>query len=215
MSQCFQTRFGFMHKRSFQIKVMGIIALVNLLFYIEVPIYGNSRVSVVKTTANTTVTTFICNLESLPFYQYFNIFYLIEGFLAPFLLMFTSSLIIIRGLYKTRKRIEAHENRENKSRRAKDTKFAISSIVLDFLFILLTTPMMLTYIINISSNRILFAFFSVSSALMFNLNFSKSFFVYLVSNSIFRKEFIGLIKSVNPRHMSIPSLSVNTIHNHK
>jgi hypothetical protein len=203
-----------MHKRSFQLKIMGLIALVNLLFYIEVAIYGNSRVSVVKTTVNTTVTTFICNLESLPFYQYFYIFYLIEGFLAPFLLMFTSSLMIIRGLYKTRKRIEAHENRENKSRRAKDTKFAISSICLDFLFIVLTTPLMLTYIINISSNRILFAFFSVSSALMINLNFSKSFFVYLVSNSIFRKELIGLVKSINPNHVSVQSNTANSNNTH-
>ena len=201
-----------MHKRSFQLKVMGIIAFVNLIFYIEVPIYGYNTVSVTKNAANITTTSFQCNLRSLYFYQYFFIVFLIQAFLVPFILMFSSSILMIRALYKTRKRIEAHENRENKSRRAKDTKFAISSICLDFLFIVLTTPHILSFIITIS-DRNTSNFFLVSSALVINVNFSKSFFVYLVSNSIFRKEFIGLIKSINPNHISVNSFTANSHHN--
>ena len=197
-----------MHKRSFQLKVMGLIALVNLIFYIEVPIYGYNTVSVTKTANNVTTTNFQCNLKSLYFYQYFFIVFLIQAFLVPFILMFASSVMIIRGLYKTRKRIEAHENRENKSRKAKDTKFAISSIILDSLFILLTTPQMLSFIITIN-DRVASSFFMISTALLINLNFSKAFFVYLVSNSIFRKELIGLVKSINPRYVSVQSISAN------
>ena len=197
-----------MHKRTFQLKVMGIIAFVNLIFYIEVPIYGYNTVSVTKTANNGTTTNFQCNLKSLYFYQYFFIVFLIQAFLVPFILMFTSSVMIIRGLYKTRKRIEAHENRENKSRKAKDTKFAISSIILDSLFILLTTPQMLSFIITIN-DRVASSFFMISTALLINLNFSKAFFVYLVSNSIFRKELIGLVKSINPRYVSVQSISAN------
>ena len=205
------TRFEFMHKRSFQLKIMAFIAFVNLIFYIEVPIYGYNTVTSVRTVTNITVTNYLCALKSIPFYQDFYIFYLIQGFLAPFLFMFASSVMIVRGLYKTRKRIETHENRENKSRRAKDIKFAISSIVLDFLFIALTTPQLIGIIITIN-DRVTYAFFAYSTALTFTLNFSKSFFAYLFSNSIFRKEIVKIINSIKPSYMS--SNSGNTNHNH-
>ena len=195
-----------MHKRSFQLKVMAIVAIVNLLFYIEVPFYGYIVIKVTKNAANMTTTSYVCNLKSLYFYNWFYIVDLVQAFFVPFAIMITSSLMIIRGLYKTRRRIEAHENREMKSRKVKDTKFALSSIVLDFLFVLLTTPIGLTYIINIS-DKALSAFIIYLTALLFSCNFSKSFFAYLFSNSIFRREFIGLIKSINPHHISVHSFS--------
>ena len=191
---------------------MATIAILNLIFYIEVPIYGYIQITYIKNAANITTTSYVCNLKSLFFYQTIYIVNLIEAFFLPFALMLTSSVLTIRALYKTRKRIEAHENRENKSRRAKDTKFAISSIVLNLLFILLTTPTEFTYLITIP-DRATSVLTSYICILFFNVNFSKSFFVYLVSNSIFRKEFIGFVKSINPRHISDQSFTANSQHN--
>ena len=187
---------------------MGIVAIANLIFYIEVPIYGNIVIKVIRNASNITTISYICNLKSLPFYQYFYIVYLVQALLIPFALMFASSLLTIRGLYKTRKRIEAHENREMKSRRAKDAKFAISSIFLDLFFVLLTTPIGLTYIINIS-DQATSAFVLYLCALFFSCNFSKSFFAYLLSNSIFRKEIIRIINSFKIVNMTITNNSTN------
>ena len=170
------------------------------MFYIETPIYGYNTATLIKN-GNQISITWQCTLKSLSFYQEFSIVYLVQAYFVPFALMLTSSVLIIRGLYKTRKRIETHDNREMKSRKVKDIKFAVSSIVLDFLFIVLTTPQILTYIIVIS-DRATLALYGYSTALIFSVNFSKSFFAYLLSNSIFRKELMKIIKSIKSGNIS-------------
>jgi hypothetical protein len=176
---------------------------VSFIFYIETPIFGDNTRTIIRT-ANQTISNWQCALKSLSFYQAFSIVYLIQAFFLPFAIMLTSSIIIIRGLFKTRRRIEVHENREMKSRKAKDIKFAVSSIFLDFLFIVLTTPVLLTYVITVS-DRATSAFFTTSTALLFSINFSKSFFAYIVSNSIFRKELKSIIKSIKSGNVSSTS----------
>lgn len=189
---------------------MAVITIVSLIGYIETPIYGYNTVRVSTNAINQTTTSWQCNLKSLYFYQAFSIVMLIQVFFIPFALMLTSSILIIRGLSNTRKRIETHDNREMKSRKAKDIKFAISSIVLNVLFIVLTAPQMLTYIITIS-DKTTNALYAYSTALIYSVNFSKSFFAYLVSNSIFRKELKKIVLMVKSNNVSSTNNTVNTL----
>lgn len=190
----------FIHKRGFQLKVRAFITIMSLIFYIETPIYGYNTATLLKY-GNQISITWQRTLKSLSFYQEFSIVYLVQAYFVPFSLMLTSTVLIIRGLYKTRKRIETHDNLEMKSRKAKDIKFAVSSIVLDFLFIVLKTPQILTYI-TVISDRATLALYGYSTTLIFSVNFSKSFFAYLLSNSIFRKELMKIIKSVKSGNIS-------------
>jgi hypothetical protein len=162
-------RFEFVHKKSFQLKIMTVITIVSLIGYIETPIYGYNTVRVSTNALNQTTTSWQCNLKSLYFYQAFSIVMLIQVFFIPCALMLTSSILIIRGLANTRKRIEAHENREMKSRKAKDIKFAISSIVLNVLFIVLTSPQMMNYIITFS-DKTTSALYAYSTVLIYSVN---------------------------------------------
>ena len=196
----FHLRFEFVHKKSFQLKIMALITIVSLIGYIETPIYGYNTVRVSTNALNQTTTSWQCNLKSLYFYQAFSIVMLTQTFFIPFVLMLTSSILIIRGLSNIRKRIEAHTNRKMKSRKAKDIKFAISSIVLNVLFILLTSPQMLNYIITFS-DKTTSALYAYSTVLIYSVNFSKSFFAYLVSNSIFRREIKKMVNRILMRIM--------------
>ena len=205
----FYLRFEFVHKKSFQLKIMAVVTIVSLIGYIETPIYGYNTVKVSTNALNQTTTSWQCNLKSLYFYQAFSIVMLIQVFFIPFVLMLTSSILIIRGLFNTRKRIEAHENRELKSRKAKDIKFAISSIVLNVLFIVLTTPQMMNYIITFS-DKTTSALYAYSTALIYSVNFSKSFFAYLISNSIFRKELKKILFMVKSNNVSSTNNTINT-----
>ena len=179
-------------RQQFQYAVISSIVIVNLLMYIKIPI--DLRLTTVNMTLNTTSFTYVICDASLPAYTFVSGMYLIEGSILPFLIMFTTSIISIRLIRKSSLTLGKRQTAFRRNSRFKrDARFAVTSITFNFMFIVLKLPVVLLVV--------LMSFVSTLSPsslelqltyLLYFLNFSIGIIVHLVSNSLFRREFLLL-----------------------
>ena len=174
-------------KKWFQWSIVVAIVLFNSLLYLEIAILIK-RLEVAPG-------YIICDLSSIGFLTTLMIVVVLETCLVPFIIMITSSALTIRLLIKSRNSVERVGNM-NKDRKSRDNKYAVSSVAFNIMFLVFKSPVMVYYT--------LFAFYNYYNVYFFNisiyltcLNSSSFFFVHLLTNSLFRREFlilIGLIK---------------------
>ena len=186
-------RYDFIRKSKFQFSMIGLIVISNALFYLQVPIGINNRLTAVKGSTNETCLIWSCSLRYISFYKALSAFYLIESSLIPFSIMIVTTVVTVKALFSSRIRLESQENREMKLRRAKDMKFAATSIVLNVLYAILQSPISLSYIVSIQETNTYLLLANVAGVLYY-MNFSIPFFAYLLSNSIFKREFFKLFR---------------------
>lgn len=162
--------------------------------YIEIPISLNNveQVERINGTNQTRHIDWSCSTKQISYYKVINTFYLIESSLVPFLIMLVATIVIVRVLYASRKRVETSRDISMKSRRAKDIKFAVNSMVLNVLFVILQSPISLSYIIDFSDQNTHVVFYYIASILYY-MNYSVSFFAHFASNSMFKRELLKIV----------------------
>ena len=192
-------------KRWFQLIVIASIVLINLLLYIEVPIYLRLVSYKVGNTTNN-----ICSLFMMPFGQIVTWMYLIQANIVPFLIMITTSIISIRLIRKSSNNVSAQLSSIDR-RRKRDKKFAVTSIAFNFMFILLRLPVvmmtvLIIFIPSLASEDLALGITNI----IYLVNFSSSIIVHLVSNNIFRREFLAFFRRQNLPIVSQSSLRSNS-----
>jgi hypothetical protein len=114
----------------------------------------------------------------------------INCILVPFLLITFISMIIIGSILMAKKRVKLNNSVREINRLNRDIKFAISLISINFMFILLNLPVEIVNFFpsfnNYDLNALLSYVFFLSSAL--------NFYLLLVTNSLFRKQFVLLFQ---------------------
>ena len=108
----------------------------------------------------------------------------------PFLLMFTATVLLIHTIFRSRTRIQSNYTFRENLRFRKDVKFAFTSITINIMFIILNLPFILVYF--------LFKFEMIMLVLTLNLfliSYAINFYLILISNFLFRKEFFLLFVS--------------------
>ena len=192
---------SFLKKRSIQyIIVLGII-LYNCLLYIEVPIY----LSLSKITIMPGVTISSCTTSTLSFSTALQIINLLNNNLVPFIIMLAASVVMIKLIRDSSKVVVERSSAAMVStRRSRDFKFALSSLTFNFMFITLKLPIAVIYIFGFYNNSVSDYVFQIAVLLYF-INYSNSFFVHMISNSIFRREFFIFIRLRKPN-------SVDSVH---
>ena len=132
--------------------------------------------------------------QKLPFAFVFGYVNLLNAHLLPFTIMLATALISIRLIRQSKKKIERRGNlcmRFKRSRR--DVKYAVTTIVFNVSYIVLRLPLVVVSIYGYtnvaSTNLVQFIL------LLYFMNSSFSFMVHLVSNSLFRQEFLLMIKA--------------------
>ena len=198
-------------KKWFQWTVVAGIVLLNIVLYIYFPIL--IRLNEIFPGY------IICDLSTIGFFQIFMIVNILEMCLIPFIVMTITSILTIRMLIKSRNSVESIGNM-SKNRKSRDYKYAISSLALNIIFIILRLPGSVFYILSAFYSYFDLYFYNVSSFLFF-LNSSLSLFIHLATNSVFRREMFVLFKlakrnvvtvvSSSIRHINRPILSRNQI----
>ena len=169
--------------------IITAIVLTHLMFYIVIPIYLRSVV--IQGYGN------LCDVSTLTFGNVINIVYMAESSIIPFIIMFITSIITIKLLWKSRCQVGMAVNlgiQQNK-RKSRDAMFALTSLTFNILFIVLKMPLLVCLTIGfafINSYALEF------SSLFYFLNFSIGFFVHFVSNSLFRRELFILFRIRKP-----------------
>lgn len=180
--------FSIMKKKHFQWLTVYSIVIFNLLFYVYTLFLFKLTPSNIN---NQTVLT--CDV-SLPKFTYVVIIAsLFQSTLIPFIIMFITSILIISSLCRSRGSLERFTNRTYRNRRIRDRNYAISSLILNFKFILFRIPMFVYYGLN-ALNIDQSDFFFQLSFLLYFLNSTMTFFIHISSNLLFRQEIFNFFR---------------------
>jgi hypothetical protein len=108
---------------------------------------------------------------------------ILNSHLIPYSLMITFTLLLIYSTFKSRRRVIAnYTNRQNRTFK-RDIKFALSSLSLNFIFILFNLPVSFRSYFYPD----LFLFFLYLHLFSFSINF----YLLFIFNSLFRKQFLS------------------------
>jgi hypothetical protein len=206
LSIIYPTKFVFRKKSSCQILICLVILTFNLLYYCPILLFSEYyKLILYDNQTNITNLTIICSFESV----HLELLDFFQADLIPFALMITFTQITLNSIFKSRK--ASNLNNKNKSTRNRDLKFALTSIGLNMIYLLLNSPSLVINIVlhYFTSDEITYDLFGIAWCIglfLFYLNRIPVFFVNIVANSIFRNEFLTLIlkrKNLNRSDRSI------------
>lgn len=191
------SRFLFRKNQKFQVITCVGIFLFNITYYGHLffsEIYYKSQYDNIT---NTTTEVVYCTAYEITYILSWSD--LFNSTLIPFTLMIISTIVTLKSLYKQRSRVKytaVKANNEN-SNKSKDAKFAFTSVALNIMFFLLNIPfciLSLSSLYLIIDDKTLSLIKAVIS-IFYYINFLTVFFVNILFNSIFKKEFFSYIKN--------------------
>jgi hypothetical protein len=181
--------FYFMKKRTIQIAIVVAIILLHAIVYLIFP----QKFELTTNRLSNNATLLVCDIFNMPNSDILVLFYLIDSTLLPFGFIVVTTIVIVYKLVGLRKKLETRSSRIMRERRYKDRKLAITSLAMNFIFLLLKSTISFGYFIDLDDYLLNRAFFSFTM-LTFKLNYSLRFSIYFISNSIFRNEFYKLVR---------------------
>ncbi len=136
---------------------------------------------------NQTELIYVCLYKGGDFIYLMDIFY---STIIPFIIMFISTSITVFVLFKSKKRTNGVLN-------SRDIKYAIASIALNICFFVFVFPLTLFILLShyLNINKRIFEFTYLILLCIYSINYANLnlFYVNVLSNSIFRNEFLKLI----------------------
>lgn len=201
------SKIGLVFKHtSFQIKVFCIICIFNLIYYSPfLVLVENKCVLARNNPSNLSNSSLIDTRYCCDFVDYNsqNILSLMDAFnssLVPFFLMLLSSVLIISSIFRSRFRLkhaqtaQKEQQKQNRKRLKRDVQFAITSIYMNVLFIAFNLPVCVTLFYNDNITSLIYLIMVDTYYSSYVINF----FIYLAFNSLFREEFLVMIKIRKP-----------------
>ena len=138
-------------------------------------------------------------------YESFDIFfYCFDTFnstILPFLIMFLCYLFLIRSVFKSRQKMTRFARETTASfsnhKHRRDIQFSTTLILSNFLFFILNFPIILKLIFNpLDSDSLLYHFLGD----LYYISYTVNFFIYLITNSNFRREFLQMARLSSNNH---------------
>jgi hypothetical protein len=187
-------------KKWFQLSVVAGVVVFSVGLYLYIPILLRVREIFPGFS--------MCDSSTLGFFNVHIILYTFETCLIPFFVMIISSILTVRLLIKSRKAVARNEQMA-RDRKSKDRKYAITSITFNVLFVLLKLSGAVFYILSAFYNYF-DLYFYLLCYLFFYLNSSMGFFVHLLTNSLFRREFLVLFRLAEGSVSSVSNTNSRT-----
>jgi len=151
--------------------VFNILYHINIFFSFDIVNYDNSTIC------------FFNNDENQIIIAYMD---LANFFLIPFFLMFLFSILLIISIFKSRSAAHLNNTSREIKKRQKDIKLSISLLFMNLLFLLLNLPVEINLFLPFDSDT-----FTIVNYIYY-ISYAVNFYVLLVINSLFRKEFYSL-----------------------
>jgi hypothetical protein len=193
LSVRFPRKFATLFKKKFQISIIAFIVTFNGLYYNG--FLWNKQLeetfSVDNITNETTTLLLVC--QELPLLQTFYQMDVFNSALVPYFLMALFSALTILAILKSRTRINLSSQPSTGSVTRRDRKFALTSVALNTMFLLLNLPVLLliAYGENIDPDLYNMMFYILN--IIYFVNYAIGFYVQIVFNSIFRSEFFLIL----------------------
>lgn len=113
---------------------------------------------------------------------------IINQTLIPFFFTLLCSLKLIQYIFTARLKIKLNSTAIEMKRLKKDIQFSLNVLLLNIVFVVLNLPVCIVTLMNVSET------FVDKYDLLFYLQYACNLFIYLISNKLFRKEFLKMIK---------------------
>jgi hypothetical protein len=201
------SKFKIISERKFQIWVILVLSVFHIALYLFVPF----KIDIVNASIGGNLSISLCSLNSLPNSTLVEFVYLVEANFVPFILMMLTTLLIMRSLRNSTKNLLKSSQQVNSSKKSsasidakksRQRKFALHSVFLNVMFILLTAPLIISMIIS-TGNYLYDVLIQRILSIFFFLNYSIHLLTHLGVNSIFRREFLNMITFKNTSSSSI------------
>jgi len=174
----------FMRKRNNQLIYFIFIFMLNLVYFLPV-VYNYSII----VDTNKTVSCSFINEYSQELISYMDLIFRV---IVPSIIIMIFSLLLGLEVIKSRKRILANFQREENIIFLENISLALTSICFNIIYIILQIPISVYFFLP---NYTQISYFSFVYYL-FYLSYSINFYIICISNSLFRKELVSLLKSL-------------------
>ncbi len=158
----------------------------------------------------TNKTVYECSFKNRQFAIVIFVMHVINTATMPFLFMTISTVFVIIGVFKSKNRVMRHsfKSQPPKLKRkgtltSRDIKFSFTSIVLNLLFLCFNLPLGLSFFSIIDYEKPE-PFGNLTFAItrgLYYLSFATPVLIYLVTNSIFRSEFLKMLWFIRKKEM--------------
>jgi hypothetical protein len=196
-------KFSFKNKTKFQLTVCFLILMWNATYYIPVIVYNEQVEFVFLINQTNTSDTFNSCLIQIDYQDILvRVMEILNSVIIPFILMFIFTSTTIVFLFHSRKKI-THSNFNNNnsatqrnSTHLRDRKFAITSVAVNLFYLISVFPKTCMIVVFFNSNRqmnseeVIINDFTYS---LYFLNFASLFFINILVNHFFRKEFLNML----------------------
>jgi len=158
--------------------------MFNLIYYLPV------SYDYVLTETNGTLDCFFTDKYSQELISYMD---LANRVIMPAILVLMFSILLGIEIIKSKSRILGNFAREENKIFFNNIRLAITSIILNIIYVILQTPISVYYFLPNFSEINGFGFFYY----LLYFSYSINFYIIVLSNSLFRKEFILFLKNLN------------------
>ncbi len=194
----FQKKKMILRKYTVQLFYFLSIMLFSSLFYL--PVYHvyelsshlvSQNTSNLSNSSNLTISVKMCSFIKEEFQEIVSYMDFIVRVIIPFFLMSLFTLLLIITIFNSRKKTSRFKTRSRHNQTfSRDIRFAITSILLNIIFLIFQLPL---------SIYVLFPDYFSDLYYMFDIYllyacYSTNFYLILISNTLFRKEFYLMFK---------------------
>lgn len=202
-----QNRFKLLKHKTFQIKIILTIFIMNIILYLPVSFDFKlknlipAKLDQLDETSYFNKSFIFCKSSNKLNSLIISYIDLVNFTIIPFFLMIITSIINVSSLYKNRYKFSKKNTcsipRSNSKRRElKDLQFAISSLSLNFIYLIFNLPITLINIINLYFINEYSEFLFSLSIYLFFLKLSLPFYIYFIVNTNFRLELFSCVKLI-------------------
>jgi hypothetical protein len=179
------SRFKQMKKKSFQLGIVATIAVIHLMLYS--PILIQVEIQTLKKSNKKK-----CSGSSVPYWNVLNVVNMIESIIVPFSILMVTSLVTLRAIIQSKRRLRLANRCSLVKRRCKrkhrdETMYALSSIVRNITLVFLRLPLIFIFFFNFTDSTVQSYFFQFTLILAYSSN-CIAFLVNVATIKIFRNE---------------------------
>lgn len=193
----YPTRFKLIRRSRFPLIVVLIICIYNMAFYFVILIdFELIKGHANNSSGNNRTQSLECDSATS---QHIYLADLINSSVMPFLVMLTSTIATLVGVVRSRRRLKKYSQSQQRKQH-RDIKFGITLVVLNLFFLMTNAPNPLYA--TLYAYRVILTDLATDSVVWFFLAFinylfySIAFYVQLGVNSLVRRDFLDLVKTV-------------------
>jgi hypothetical protein len=194
-------KYLFMKNKKTQALICCLNFAYNLIFYIPMIVYKDYQEQEAQNDTNSSEIIYKCvDLEEETIVFWLDLF---NSTLLPFLMMAICTSITVSRIFKSRSKAIAenkHVNAKSYKLKQRDTKFAVTSVVLNVLFFVFNLPVCVFYLVDnyITLEDVDASLVYSITLICYYLNFTVVFYVNLLSNRFFRQELLVFLRFRKP-----------------